>query len=396
MLRHRFRHLAILSSLLTIAFLGGHGLPTGSASRAQNLSSFAVLRDVEYANVGGRSLRLDLYLPDNATAPLPLIVWVHGGGWVSGNKNLSANGAQVRQTARGYALASIEYRLSSVAQFPAQINDCKAAIRWLRANAARFNLDPNRIGVWGSSAGGHLVALLGTSGGVSELEGEVGGNLEFSSRVQAVVDWYGPANLLTMEAQDLPCSLIDHNSILSPESLLIGCAVQSCAERARAASPTHYVTPDEPPFLLMHGTNDCLVPPLQSQELFDLLRANGVAATLRFIQGEGHGGTQFTNAENTKLVDDFFDLHLAASQEVEIIGASISGKKLIVSGANFDGGATVFINGAEQKTKNDATSPTTRLIAKKGGKQIAQGQMVTLQVKNADGRESQPFSFTRQ
>ena len=149
------------------------------------------LRDIEYARVGNKSLKLDLYVPDGA-GPFPVIVWVHGGGWTSGDKALSASGPQVRQTARGYAVASINYRFSQEAKFPAQIEDCKAAVRWLRAHAAEHNLDPARIAVWGDSAGGHLASLMGASGGASDLEGDEG-NLDYSSRVEAVVDWFGPS-----------------------------------------------------------------------------------------------------------------------------------------------------------------------------------------------------------
>jgi acetyl esterase/lipase len=152
-----------------------------------------VYQNVEYANVDGQSMLLDLYIPKNAAEPVPVIVWIHGGGWYEGGKDWYA---PTRFIDHGYAAVSISYRLTGVAPFPAQIYDCKGAIRWLRANAAKYNIDPDRIGVFGSSAGGHLAALLGTSGGVKELEGDVGGNLEYSSDVQAVCDSFGPINLI--------------------------------------------------------------------------------------------------------------------------------------------------------------------------------------------------------
>ncbi len=350
-----------------------------------------MLTDVEYARAGNKQLLLDLYLPEGA-GPFPVIVWIHGGGWVGGDKD---GGPAIRQMSRGYAVASINYRLSYEAKFPAQIEDCKAAVRWLRANAATYNLDANRIGAWGSSAGGHLAALLGTSAEVIDLEGNLS-NAAFSSRLQAVVDWYGPTDLLRMNQQALPCNVVNHDAELSPESLLIGCAIQTCKDKTDRANPLRYVTPDDPPFLIQHGTADCLVPPLQSQILHDALQAIGLSSTLIYLQGAGHGGGAFDRSETLTVVDDFFDLHLKAIALVpQITAVQISGKKLIVSGARFDNGAQIYLNGERQKTANDEAAPTTRLIAKKAGKKIASGQAVMLQVRNADGKTSPDFRYTR-
>jgi acetyl esterase/lipase len=291
---------------------------------------------------------------------------------------------------RGYAVASINYRLSWEDRFPAQIEDCKAAIRWLRANASRYNLDPDRIGVWGSSAGGHLSALLGTSGGVAELEGDLG-NHDQSSRVQAVIDWYGPADFLKMQSESLPCGVIDHDSPLSPEALLLGCPIQLCKDRARRASPVTYATTDDPPFLIMHGTDDCLVPPLQSRDMLEALAAVGVEATLKFIQGAGHGGDEFETAENRKLVDDFLDRHLARQAQPRITHAEVRGKKLLVFGESFAKGAVILVDGRREKTKIEDQN----LIGKKAGKNIASGQTVTLRVENPGGVLSEEFLFTR-
>ena len=141
-----------------------HNASVNAASIVKAQTPSQALRDIEYARVGNKSLKLDLYLPEGQ-GPFPLIIWVHGGGWTSGDKSLSANSSQIRQTTRGYAVASVNYRLSQEAKFPAQIEDCKAAVRWLRANATQYNVDPSRVAAWGSSAGGHLVALMGTSAG---------------------------------------------------------------------------------------------------------------------------------------------------------------------------------------------------------------------------------------
>ncbi len=201
-------------------------------------------------------------------------------------------------------VASVNYRLSGVASHPAQIHDCKAAIRWLRLHASEYRIDPDRVGAWGSSAGGHLVALLGTSGDVTALEGDE--NPGPSSRVRAVVDWYGPSDLPNMQAQGLPCSG-DHASAASPEGKMLGCAVPDCPEKAREASPISWVSADDPPFHIVHGTADCTVSPLQSQTLHDALVAAGVESALTLIPGAGHGGSQWTDSTNRPILEAFLD-----------------------------------------------------------------------------------------
>jgi alpha-beta hydrolase superfamily lysophospholipase len=232
---------------------------------------------------------------------------------------------------------------------------------------------------------------------VSELEGGEG-NLDYSSRVVAVVDWFGPVDLLKMNADSVgfPCNLIDHNSAFSPESFLIGCPIQTCPEKTARANPITYASNDDAAFLIMHGTDDCLVGPFQSQRLQNALRAVGVEASLKLIEGAGHGGSEFEDAENQKLVDDFFDIHLSVqSKPVKITAALVSGKKLHIFGENFSSGAAIFVNGEKQKTSNDEQNPATALTAKKAGKKISRGQTVTLEVRNRDGQMSQPFIFTR-
>ena len=354
-------------------------------------------RDVEYASVDGIPLLLDLYLPSTDNGPAPVIVWIHGGGWRVGTKT---GGPAVRQSLRGYAVASIDYRLSDVATHPAQINDCKAAIRWLRAHAGEYNLNPDRIAAYGSSAGGHLAAFLGTSGDVAELEGNVGGNLEFSSRVQAIVDWYGPSELLTMDAQALPCSGVCHTCAGSPESLMVGCTITSCPDVANAASPIRYVTSDDPPFLIHHGTNDCTVPPLQSQVLRDALASMDVDVSLTFLEGAGHGGPEFASASISAEVDAFFDRVLRAPEPPpptapEIAGAEIRDRKLIVTGVRFADGAVILVDGVDQKTSNDPATPDTALISRKARKRIDRGETVTLAVRNPDGETSEGFAYSR-
>ncbi len=372
-------------------------VPFASRGAAGQGGIVPTIRDVEYANVDGIPLLLDLYLPSTGNGPAPVIVWIHGGGWRAGTK---AGGPAARQSLRGYAVASIDYRLSDVATHPAQINDCKAAIRWLRAHAGEYNLNPDRIAAYGSSAGGHLAAFLGTSGDVAELEGDVGGNSEYSSRVQAVVDWYGPAELLTMDAQALPCSGLCHTCAGSPESLMVGCTITSCPDLAIAASPIHYVSPDDPPFLIHHGTNDCTVPPLQSQVLRDALAAADVDVSLTFIDGAGHGGAGFATPAIAAEVDAFFDRVLLAPEPPppsapEITGAEIRDRKLIVTGARFADGAVILVDGAEQRTSNDPAAPDTTLVSRKARKRIDRGETVMLEVRNPDGETSEGFAYAR-
>jgi acetyl esterase/lipase len=266
-----------------------------------------VLRDVVYGTAGGRELKLDIYRPDERPAgAMPVLVWIHGGAWRAGDKR--TGGARVVPfAAKGYFCASINYRLTGEAAFPAQVEDCKCAVRYLRAHAAEYGIDPERIGVWGSSAGGHLVAMLGTTGGVGELEGE-GGWAGHSSRVQAVCDWYGPSDLLAMADQP---SNMNHDGPGSPEGAFLGGSVKANPAKARRASPVTYVDADDPPFLIMHGTRDMTVPFGQSEILHAALRDAGVDVTFRPVEGAGHGGPGFGSDEALGLVTDFFAKHLA-------------------------------------------------------------------------------------
>lgn len=262
------------------------------------------LRDLAYVEGGAARQKLDLYLPEKSAAPLPIVIWIHGGGWAAGDK---AGCPAQRLIAQGYAAASLNYRLSGDAPFPAQIEDCKAAIRWLRAHAKEYNLDPSRFGVWGSSAGGHLVALLGTSGDVKEFD--QGANLNQSSRVQAVCDFFGPTDLLQMDAHALPGATLKHDPANSPESRLTGGAIQENKSKAARANPITYVAPDDPPFLIVHGDQDPTVPHHQSELLFDALKKTGVNVHFHTIRGAGHG-TGFAGKNIDDMVSAFFDQNL--------------------------------------------------------------------------------------
>ena len=273
------------------------------------LKGLRVLKDLAYVENGHERQKLDLYLPIEGTGPRPLVVWIHGGAWRAGSKN---GGPYRPLLARGFAVASINYRLSQHAIFPAQIHDCKAAIRWLRANAKQHAIDPDRIGVWGSSAGGHLVAMVGTTGDVKELEGELGNN-DVSSRVQAVCDWFGPTDFLLMNKQAGDRGKMDHDASDSPESKLIGAPIQDNPSKARRASPLTYVSADDPPFLIVHGDRDGLVAAGQSRLLQAALEKAGVKSKLSIVEGAGHG--QFRDPDVVELSFRFFETILNTSSD---------------------------------------------------------------------------------
>jgi len=258
-----------------------------------------LVQDLPYVEHGHERNRLDLYLPEKVEGRLPLVVWIHGGGWEAGSKE---NCPALSLVTKGYAVASINYRLSQHAVFPAQIEDCKAAIRWLRANAAKYHIDADHIGVWGASAGGHLVAMLGTTGNVKELEGN-GGNLDQSSRVQCVVDWFGPTDFVGWDPNF-------NKAVYSMIARLLGGAADANKEKARKASPLFYVSKDAAPFLIVHGNQDNLVPLAQSEALAAALKKAGVEVKLVVVKGNGHGGPGFNSPENRKLIEDFLARHL--------------------------------------------------------------------------------------
>lgn len=270
--------------------------PAGRGPQAPLPPGAKAMRDIEYVKDGGNAQSLDLYLPEKSDKPLPLIIWIHGGGWMSGDKTMNPAMVLLRF---GYAVASVNYRLTDVAKFPAQINDCKAAVRWLRAHAKDNNIDPDRIGAWGASAGGHLVALLGTAGDAKDLEGN-GGNPDVSSNVQAVCDFFGPSDITKSPGEKA-------DSIIAQ---FLGGPLAEKMDLAKQASPITYVTKDDPPFLIMQGQDDPLVNPNQSQMLNDALKKVGVEVTLELIPGAGHGGQQFATPERRKMILDFFDRHL--------------------------------------------------------------------------------------
>ena len=271
-----------------------------------------VERNLVFASPGTNTLRMDLYLPAGHAGNVPVVVLIYGGAWMM--RNMWTEVPRARWLARnGYAAAVIDYRLSSEALFPAQIYDCKAAVRWLRASAAQYGLDADHIAAWGDSSGGHLACLLGTAGNVPALEGGLG-NTNQSSRVQAVVDFFGPTDFLKMEAEALPGSWINHNSPKAPEALLIGGPIGQNKEKVEEANPIEYVTPDAPPFFIAHGDADLLVPWQQSELLFQALQNARVAVTFYRVAGAGHAGPEFNSVTMRGAVLAFLDKYLKTNQ----------------------------------------------------------------------------------
>ncbi|GAB5404940.1 MAG: hypothetical protein Aurels2KO_31710 [Aureliella sp.] len=244
-------------------------------------------RDVEYAKVGDRSLLLDIYFPTKVeNKKLPLVVWIHGGAWRAGSK---AKVPVTRWLDEGFAIASVEYRLSPEARFPAQVHDIKAAIRFLRQSASKYQLDEERFVIAGASAGGHLAALVGVTNEHVELEGSVG-DVKESSRVQAIVSFYGASNLETILSQSTEHGL----SVRVPAlKLLLGGLPSEVTGLARLASPVRHVDTNDPPLLLIHGDADPQMPPEQSDELHARYKKYGLRSELFVVEGGEHGGSQF-------------------------------------------------------------------------------------------------------
>jgi len=267
-------------------------------------------KDIAYVPGGGVTQTLDLYLPDSGGKPVPLVIFVHGGGWHSGSKDRCP--AQFLSE-HGYAVAGINYRLSQEAPFPAQIEDCRAALKFLRAGAATYHIQPDHVGVWGGSAGGHLVALMGTAAGAdfSTMPARVAdiGKVDSTLQVQCVVDNYGPSDFTQLMGGK---AIKKDNSAIK---LLGPCASEDeLMKKAQWASPITYVRSDNPPFLIQHGDADKTVPIEQSKELTEALQKAGVEATMVVMPGAGHAGAAFFTEENHKSVLDFLDRHLKAAK----------------------------------------------------------------------------------
>lgn len=274
----------------------GQGRPqTRPQVDTQNLE---FIKDIAYGQES-RAQKCDVLKSKEGTAgPAPLVLFIHGGGWKSGDK---APFPPLLKTLaeQGFVCATVNYRLSGEAKFPAAVEDCKRALRFLRANSHTYGLDPKRVGVWGTSAGGHLAALLGTSGGQGSFAA-TGPHTNESDRVQAVCDFFGPTDFQKMKGHP---SKIDHMGERSPEAEFLGGAVESVPDVVRRANPLTYIGPNTPPFLIMHGNQDEVVPMNQSQILFEALQKNAVSSRLIVVTNGGHG---FSGPEIDREVVSFF------------------------------------------------------------------------------------------
>ena len=270
------------------------------------IPGYQVKVNLPYANTKNPRQTLDLAIPlkSSFNRPLPVVAFIHGGGWRKGSKNGGLRRILPYLQSLGCVGVSIGYRLTDEAHWPAQIHDCKAAIRWLKANATKYNIDPDRIAVHGTSAGGHLVAMLGVNGGMSELNGKLGQHTDQDNRVACVVDYFGPTELLTMD--DHPGKM-KHMAPDSPESALVGGPILKRKAIARQASPITHVSKDDAPILICHGTKDPLVVYPQSVDFHKKLKQAGVDSTLITVEGAEHG---LRGRRLQQIVTEFLAKHL--------------------------------------------------------------------------------------
>lgn len=285
-----------LFCLFAVLLLAGHRCRAAEGDVAR------VVRDVEYARIGAQVLMLDLHLPPGR-ARAPLIVWVHGGAWRSGSRKSMPLGKLVED---GYAVASVDYRLSTEAKFPAQIHDLKAAVRFLREHGGRWRSPTTQILVAGDSAGGHLAALVGVSNGSAALEGEIGDDRSQSSEVQGIISFYGASDLTTILQQSTPHGLGVRVPALE---LLLGGQPDVVPELARLASPVFHVDKSDPPLLLLHGDQDPQMPVNQALELLGAYECVKAPVQLEVVHGAAHGGAMFYAPERLDVVRKFLRKH---------------------------------------------------------------------------------------
>lgn len=300
--------------IMALPLLAGCGLAAGAAQPSTSAvpsvratPHAAVERGVVYCTNAGVALTMDVYYPSQAAAAAPAVLYVHGGGWEHGDSSLGGVNARIAQalTARGMLVAAVNYRLAPEYLWPAQIVDVKCAVRYLRANAQHYGIDPSKIGAWGGSAGGHLVSMLGTTGPNAGFD--TGQYLRQSSSVQAVVDMFGPADLTAGGWGPYATSVVEQ---------VFGVKPGQDSSALAHASPVTYIQSNDPPFLIFHGAKDAVVPLSQSQELASRFQAAGVSATLVTVQNAGHGFAPTGGPISPTLTDitqaavDFFSQQL--------------------------------------------------------------------------------------
>jgi acetyl esterase/lipase len=292
-----------IAVLTTCAFFSGVAPAQKAGGKLKVPENVTFEPDIEYANPDGQHLQLDMARPKSGDGPFPAIVCIHGGGFRAGSRQ-GYDGLCLRLAEQGYVSATVSYRLAPKYQFPAAIHDVKTAVRWLRANAKKYNIDPNRIGVTGGSAGGHLAQVLAVTADVKQFEGD-GGNPDQSSRVACVVNYYGPSDFTKSYGKS-----VDAAQVLP---LWLGGDLEQAKQKHIMASPLNWVTPNAAPTLCIHGTEDKYVAHEQAVWMIDRLRACGVEAELLTLQGAGHGfkGKDAEMAEKAMLA--FFAKHLKKS-----------------------------------------------------------------------------------
>lgn len=296
----------------------GTGGPAGGGLGGASMDTSAINKkylDIPYASAS-TAQKLDIYIPNTGAGPFPVIIAIHGGAFKMGNKTGGDVAPMLKGVEHGYAVVSVDYRLSGEAVFPAAVSDVKAAIRFIRANAALYNLNPDKIATWGDSAGGNLAAITGTTGGTDELYDEALGNAGVSDKVTAVVDWFGPLSFLEMDSQFETAGIIPSmgktSSATSPETQYIGQLITEVPDVVAKANPSTYISDDDPVFLIQHGTADGNVPTQQSKDFATALEKviGSDKVQLILLEGAGHGGDKFNSEDNMKVVFTFLDKYM--------------------------------------------------------------------------------------
>jgi acetyl esterase/lipase len=306
---------AVTANMLPVGLnLAVPGMPQGGPSPINTQGAKQKWLDVPYASQSAAQ-KLDIYLPNNGKGAFPVILAVHGGGFMVGDKNSGEVNAELNGLNRGYAVVCVNYRLSGEAAFPSAVYDVKAAVRFLKAHAAEYNLDANRIAAWGDSAGGNLVSMLGTTAGHAELEDMSMGNADQSSAVNVVVDWFGPTNFNQMDAEfktNGKKSFQQHDTADSAESRYMGAQITTIPDKVKLADPETYISKSTVPFFIENGSEDGIVPTQQSVDFAAKLKKVIGKDKVTYIQlkGANHGGPQFETQENLDKVFAFLDKHL--------------------------------------------------------------------------------------
>jgi acetyl esterase/lipase len=293
---------------------GAASSPAATSAYPGGPATSAIYRDVAYAQ-DSPAQKLDLYLPATGERPYPVLVAIHGGGFIGGDKEDGQIVPVLEGLTRGYAVVGLDYRLSPEAHFPAAVSDVKAAVRWVRAHAGEYGLDGARVALWGDSAGGNLAAIAGTSGDSAALRGPDPANADQPDDVQAVVDWFGPISFLRTDRDFRVSGFDDRASVEGAGSFLsqyLGGPLNEMRDRVEAADPITYLTPDDPPILIEHGTEDGTVPWPQSKRLAEAYAAatGDDNVTLNIIEGAGHVDRLFYEQEHVGDVLDWLDARL--------------------------------------------------------------------------------------